>query len=42
MNKTYEVIISEPVLKRKPTERMLTTLRGKPILPPEQDEFYSA
>ena len=42
LDRNYEVIVSELMLERGPTEWLLTTLRGKPILLPEHNEFYPA
>ena len=42
LNRHYEVIVSELMLERGPTERLLTTLRGKSIWLPEDEEHYPA
>ena len=42
LDRNYEVIVSELMLERGPTEWLLTTLRGKSILLPEHNEFYPA
>ena len=42
VDRNYKVIVSELMLERGPTEWTLTTLRDKPILLPEHDEFYPA
>ena len=42
LSKTYEVIVSKLMLERGPTEWLLTTLRDKSILLPEQNELYPA
>ena len=42
LDKTYEVIVSELMSERGPTEWMLTTLRDKSILLPEHDALYPA
>lgn len=42
VNRHYEVIVSELMLERGPTEWMLTTLRGKSIWLPEDEEHYPA
>lgn len=42
LDKDYEVIVSELMIERGPTEWMLTTLRGNPMLPLERDELYPA
>ena len=42
LSKTYEVIVSELMLERGPTEWLLKTLRGKLILLPEHNELYPA
>ena len=42
LDRNYEVIVSELMLERGPTEWLLTTLRGKPILLPDHNEFYPA
>ena len=42
LSRTYKVIVSELMSERGPTEWMLTTLRGKTILLPEDDERYPA
>ncbi|MCY3552141.1 MAG: HNH endonuclease [Candidatus Poribacteria bacterium] len=42
LGKTYEVIVSELMSERGPTEWLLTTLRGKSILLPEHNELYPA
>ena len=42
LNKNYEVIVSEFMIEHGPTEWLLTTLRGKTILFPEDEELYPA
>ena len=42
VDRNYQVIVSELMLERGPTEWLLTTLRGKPILLPEHDALYPA
>ena len=42
LSNTYEVIVSELMSERGPTEWLLTTLRGKVILLPEHDALYPA
>ena len=42
LDKNYKVIVSEFILERGPTEWLLTTLRGKTILFPEDEELYPA
>ncbi len=42
LDRNYEVIVSNLMLERGPSEWLLTTLRGKSILLPEYDELYPA
>ena len=42
LDRNYEVIVSELMLERGPTEWLLTTLRGKSIWLPEDEELYPA
>ena len=42
LDRNYEVIVSELMSERGPTEWLLTTLRGKPILLPEHNELSPA
>ena len=42
LSRNYEVIVSELLSERGPTEWLLTTLRGKSIWLPENEEHYPA
>ena len=42
LDRNYEVIVSELMLERGPTEWLLTTLRGKSVWLPEDEEHYPA
>ena len=42
VDSNYKVIVSELMLERGPTEWLLTTLRGKSIWLPENEEYYPA
>ena len=42
LDKNYKVIVSEFMIEHGPTEWLLTTLRGKTILFPEDEELYPA
>ena len=42
VDRNYKVIVSNLMLERGPTEWLLTTMRGKPILLPEYDALYPA
>ena len=42
LDSNYEVIVSELMSEHGPTEWLLTTLQGKPILLPQHNELYPA
>ena len=42
LDRNYKVIVSELMLERGPTEWLLTTLRGKSVWLPEDEEHYPA
>ena len=42
LDRNYEVIVSDFMLERGPTEWLLTTLHGKSILLPDHNELYPA
>ena len=42
VDRNYKVIVSELMLERGPTEWLLTTLRGKSVWLPEDEEHYPA
>ena len=42
LDKNYEVIVSKFMIEHGPTEWLLTTLRGKTMLFPEDEELYPA